>query len=463
VRRTDATLPLVDSGDLGRDTNTAPWLFLLVQRDRPLAPSARYRLADIEAVTLGRGATRGRSEGPAGHHEISIDDPWMSTAHARLVREGRGFVLEDLGSRNGTLRNGTPTTRASLDDGDVIELGRTFFLYRDAIAGAAGDVDESALTPLAHGMLTLSPSFAGELERLSRIARTTISIIVIGETGTGKEVLSRTLHALSGRSGPFVAVNCAALPDGLVQSELFGHKKGAFSGAVEDRPGLVRSADAGTLLLDELGDLGPTGQGALLRVLQEGEVLPVGGSRPVSVDVRVVSATHRDLESLTAAGTFRSDLLARLSGFVFRVPALRQRREDLGILLRGFLRTLAPDPAAITLSQEATRALLAYPWPSNIRELEKCVAAAMAQALDGAIQGHHLPDAVRAAARVPKVARATPNPTSGLHAERRSQIIALLHEHAGNVSAVARAMGTARAQIHRWLRKFELDPAEYRR
>jgi transcriptional regulator with GAF, ATPase, and Fis domain len=466
------TLPLGKSGVV-RPTSKAAWLFLLLHRDRLLVPSARYRLDDADTVSIGRGPA-GSAKRDGGQLEIAVDDPWTSTRHVRLVYEGDHFVLEDAGSRNGTIKNGAPLmSRSTLVDGDVIELGRTFFLYRESVSlDPAGDLHESLLADFGEGMCTLSPVYAGELERLVRIAQSSVSIVAIGESGVGKEVLSRAVHALSERHGPFLAVNCSSLPDGLLQSELFGHKKGAFSGATEDRPGLVRSAHGGTLLLDEIGDLGPLGQGALLRVLQEGEVTPVGGTRPHKVDVRIVAATHRDLGALAASGAFRSDLLARLSGFVFHMPALRDRREDLGLLIRALLPRVAKDASSISLSQEAARAILAYGWPLNVRELEKCLAAAVAQADSGKIEIDHLPPALKS----PNLVRApssAPGPVpsfrppaaelEGKDAERRARIVSLLEQHAGNVSAVARETGAARAQIHRWLRRYALDPAAFRR
>lgn len=225
-------------------------------------------------------------------------------------------------------------------------------------------------------------------------------------------------------------------------------------------------------MLDEIGDLGPLGQGALLRVLQEGEVTPVGDTKPHKVDVRIVSATHRDLGALADSGAFRSDLLARLSGFVFRMPALRQRREDLGLVIRALLPRLTKDPSSISLSQEAARAILTYGWPLNVRELEKCLAAAVAQAQSGKIELEHLPPAlsspnlVRAPSSAPRPAPSfrPPAPELGAtDAERRARIASLLEQHAGNISAVAREMGAARAQIHRWVRRYALDPAMFRR
>jgi sigma-54 dependent transcriptional regulator, acetoin dehydrogenase operon transcriptional activator AcoR len=452
---------------------TAAWLYLLLHRDRLLAPSARFRLDEASEVCIGRGIARERRR-EGQRLEIGIDDPWTSTQHVRLVRDGRRLTLEDAGSRNGTFKNGVAVTdRSWLQDGDVIELGRTFFLYRESESlDPAGDLDETQLAVAAPGMSTLSPAYTQELERLTRLARSDVSIVAIGESGVGKEVLSRAIHELSERRGTFLAVNCSSLPDGLLQSELFGYKKGAFSGALEDRPGLVRSADAGTLLLDEIGDLGPLGQGALLRVLEEGEVTPVGGTRPHKVDVRVISATHRDLNALASSGAFRSDLLARLSGFVFHIPPLRDRREDLGILIRTLLPRVARDPSLISLSQEAARALLTHGWPLNVRELEKCLGAAAAQSPDGKIQIDHLPPAL-SSAKGTRTPSGAPGPSSAPPArtgapdakdiERRARMVALLEQHAGNVSAVAREMGAARAQIHRWLRRYALDPATFRR
>jgi sigma-54 dependent transcriptional regulator, acetoin dehydrogenase operon transcriptional activator AcoR len=456
----DATRPLTDSGALDSPEGGSPYLFLLLQRDRPLAGSARYCLQHIDAVLLGRGSARARTYPGARQLEIAIDDPWMSTAHARIVREGRGFVLEDLGSRNGTARNGLPEQRVTLVDGDIVEVGRSFFLFRASLDARVADVDEAELEHALPGMPTLSPALGRALDRVAQLAHSSISIVLFGESGTGKEVLARAIHERSSRPGPFIAVNCAALTDTLVASELFGHKRGAFSGAIEERAGLVRSTHGGTLLLDEVGDLTATGQGALLRVLQEGEVLPVGASVPVRVDTRVIAATHRDLDALVAAGTFRRDLLARLSGFVFQLPRLRERREDLGLLIRVLLHRLAAVPGNISFSLDATRALLAYPWPLNVRELEKCLAAAIAQAPDGVIRAVHLHDAVRVGPSPHKPDDASVSSEAAL--ERRDVLVALLREHTGNVSAVAREMRVARAQIHRWLRRYDLDAASFR-
>jgi len=285
-----------------------------------------------------------------------------------------------------------------------------------------------------------------------------VSVVLHGESGTGKEVVARAIHELSGRAGAFVAVNCGALPDTLVESELYGHKKGAFSGALEDRPGLVRSADRGTLFLDEIGDLPLPAQAAFLRVLQEREVMPVGATRPVPVDFRLVAATHRNLEALADKGDFRPDLLARISGFTVTLPPLRARREDLGLLVGALLRRLAPEKAAqVTLACDAARALCRHAWPLNIRELQQCLSVSAALSPRGVIEAEHLPIASAAASRPAVAERELDDPEA-----LRKTLVALLEQHRGNISYVARDLGKARMQIHRWMRRFNLDPDAFR-
>jgi MoxR-like ATPase len=283
----------------------------------------------------------------------------MSQTHARLERGLGQWTAEDAGSKNGTLLNGEPLQRGRLDDGDLLTFGYTIFLFRGALPVCREELalDATQLTPVAPGMMTLVPELERDLARLAQVAASGVTVMIRGETGTGKEVLARAVHTLSRRSGDFVAINCGALTDTLVESELFGHRKGAFSGAVEDYVGLVRSAHGGTLLLDEIGDLPPASQAAFLRVLQEREVMPVGATRAVPVDLRIISATHRDLEELVAQGKFRADLLARVSGFRLDLPPLRDRREDVGLLVAQLVRRLAGAAAGdVVFTESAARA-----------------------------------------------------------------------------------------------------------
>ncbi|HEY6461948.1 MAG TPA: sigma 54-interacting transcriptional regulator, partial [Polyangiaceae bacterium] len=259
-------------------------------------------------------------------------------------------------------------------------------------------------------------------------------------------------------------VNCGALPTSLVEGLLFGHVKGAFSGAARDEVGFVRSADGGTLFLDEIGDLPATSQAALLRVLQEHEVIPIGATRAVKVDVRVVAATHRPLDALSDSGGFRSDLLARLKGYSHRLPALRERMPDFGVIVADVLAHVAGDRASrLSFAPEAARALLAYAWPLNIREIHQAMASAMALAPGDVIEAEHLPaELFEPPTSSSKAAPATPLPSPPADDLLRDRIVALLHEHRGNVTAVARVMGKAPAQIHRWMHRFAIDPDAYR-
>ena len=448
----------------------APHLFLALHCEKPLAAASRHSLAQVDAVSIGRSRERGCKridEDGKRVLALAVEDPWMSGKHARLSRTAAGWLLEDAGSRNGTLVNGIPRKTALLAEGDTFELGHTFFVFRDAVpvAGNRPDVDASQLEPPAPGLATLSGRLAAEFERLKLIARSPVSVVIAGESGSGKELAARAIHQLSGRTGAFVPVNCGAIPGTLVETELFGYRRGAFTGASEDRPGLVRTADRGTLFLDEVADLPGPGQAALLRALQESEVLPIGGTKAVKVDLRLIAATHRDLKALVQRGEFRADLYARIGGFTLTLPPLRSRREDLGILLAALLRRAAPDRCeSIQLSCEAARLLFRYGWPLNVRELEKSLTAAVALAPGGVIEPEHLPDDVRADPARPVTAapQAPPAALSDEDAQRRDQLAALMREKRGNIAAVARSLGKARMQVQRWLKRFGLDPQSFR-
>lgn len=425
----------------------SPVLFVVIRCDQVVAAPHRFNLAAIDEVLFGRGDMPPSVD--ARVLKISIPDPRMSLPHARLRRSDGRFVLHDLESKNGSLVNGLRAEETSLGDGDLIELGGTFLIFRWLDDGETGGA-QSLL-----GIDTLLPRWARELAAARDVSRSSVPLLLLGETGTGKEVVARAAHAESGRGGSLVPVNCAALPAALVESELFGTKKGAFSGADTDRSGLIAAAHKGTLFLDEIGELPMTAQAALLRVLQDGQVTPLGATKAISYDVRVISATNRDLPALVTSGRFRADLYARLTGFKLYLWPLRERREDIGLLVASLVRRLAPERAAsLTFSLAAARCLFHHDWPLNIRELEKALAAALALS-PGRIERAHLQLAPPSPAESPRAPADVPH--SPEHDERRQKLIELLALHDGNISAVAREMGKDRVQIRRWLRMYQLD------
>jgi len=440
------------------------YLFVVLECDRPVSGSSRHCLRAVSEVILGRGEERAAVR-DGSRLALTIPSRWLSNEHARLRHQGEQWVLEDLGSRNGTSVNGRPVVHVALADGDVIEVGRALLVFREAMhAPPAAPIDlDTRAAEFAHpGLGTLVPGIASEMEALASIAASPLPVLVRGETGTGKELLARAVHALSGRAGAFVPVNCGAIPGELVESHLFGHTKGAFSGAVRQETGFVQAAHGGTLFLDEIGDLPAASQAALLRVLQESEVVPVGSVRAVRIDLRVVAATHQPLESLIARGVFRTDLLARLDGFTFTLHPLRERREDLGLLVANLLQAACGASRVPILATAVGRALVRYSWPLNIRELGHCLSRACALAREGgSIELSHLPAPVRDALEADIDGPAGTDPEAD-DARLRAQLEALLVEHRGNIAKVARALGKARMQVHRWLKRFEIDPERYR-
>jgi DNA-binding NtrC family response regulator len=432
----------------------SPRLVVAFECGRPLAPALRLSLTDVDEVVIGRGP--GRRWSRAGRQlVVTVGDAEMSRMHVRLVRRHDGWRLEDIGSKNGTLVSGTRIERCTLADSDVIQIAGTVLVYRDRAGQCApGDRDLAAdqETPAAFRSLSL------DVERraldLMRVAPTAIPVLVAGETGTGKELVAAAIHDLSGRSGPFVAVNCGALPRTLIESELFGHRRGAFSGAGEDRTGLARRASGGTLFLDEVAELPAESQAALLRLLQQGEVRPVGSAETITVDVRVIAATHQDLRARIADGRFRRDLYGRLSGYEVHLPPLRERREDIGSLVSVLLRRMGAENA---FEPRAAFGLFVHSYPMNVRELEQALATAAALAGSGPIELEHLPEAIRASVH------ATPAELGPEEAALQAKLVDLLRENGGNVSATARALEKAPIQVRRWCRRLGIELADYKR
>jgi transcriptional regulator with GAF, ATPase, and Fis domain len=310
-------------------------------------------------------------------------------------------------------------------------------------------------------------------QRMSTIAPTSLTVLLLGETGTGKEVFARKLHAESGRRGEYLAVHCGALPRDLIASELFGHVRGAFSGAAQARPGVIAAADGGTVLLDEIGDCPPEVQVALLRVLQEKRVRPVGSDRELPVQTRFVAATHRPLEAAVHDGSFRADLFARLAQTTIRLPPLRERKPELLELVNSLAAEVG---AKLSWTVDAAELLLAWDWPFNVRELQSLVRAFVAlRGARGPLEVGYLrenhPDLTRARSasngdqrgQLGALPESAPFPDSNTEeVSLRVRLRGLLSEHAGNVSEVARALGKPRSQVYRWLKDQGVSAQRFR-
>ena len=298
----------------------------------------------------------------------------------------------------------------------------------------------------------------GEVLKLAEtVAPTESTVLIQGDSGTGKEVIARYIHGLSPRGeGPFVSINCGALPESLLESELFGHVKGSFTGAVRDSAGLFAAARGGTFFLDEVGETTPAIQVKLLRVLQEREVIPVGGTEPVPVDVRLIAATNRDLEEEIRAGRFRSDLYYRLNVIAIHLPPLRTRRDDIALLGEAFLHRVASErqEEPKTLAPDTLDAILAYDWPGNVRELENALERAVTLTPGREIGATALPQRVTERRAEPLVAeRAHPNPA--LDVIERAYIQWVLQAEAGNKTRAAEVLGIDPSTLYRKLSRYE--------
>jgi transcriptional regulator with PAS, ATPase and Fis domain len=453
ARRDGDTLSLEGTTQQAREP-AAGSLLLLLEYQRPSAGSARYLL---DEVIIGRGPQRAVERTRRGTVErltLRAPDRFMSREHVKLVRFAGQWRAIDLQSKNGIVVDGEPCDKATLRDGAIVEVGQTAFLVRSQ------GVPRQAPWQL-HDLCTWHDALGTTLDEAARLAKTDVPVLLLGETGTGKEVVARALHAASQRKGALVAVNCAALPRTLLETELFGHRKGAFSGADADRVGLVRSADGGTLFLDELGELPESAQAALLRVLEEKAVVAVGDTRPVRVDFRLVAATNRDLPRLVETGAFRADLYARLMGLVVKLPRLSERREDLGMLIASILARSTHTPERVTLTNQAARALLAHPWPHNVRQLSACLKTAIGLSDELAIDLYHLKldqgEGACASQPPPEPERLNDDEQA-----MRTRIVQLLSGHGGNVAQVARELGKAPTQVYRWMQRYGIRPGQFR-
>jgi DNA-binding NtrC family response regulator len=311
-------------------------------------------------------------------NDVVIDDGFVSSFHAHVFLRGERLFVRDLDSTNGTFVGGVRVIEAEVRPEAPLKLGRV------ALRVEPQESPEKLAAPEGEGpwrcgdLVTMDPAFARTFTLIEKVAAHDASVCVFGETGTGKELAARSLHELGGRhKGPFVALNCAALPANLIEAELFGHEKGAFTGADKARAGAFEQAQGGTLFLDEVGELPLEMQAKLLRVLEERRVRRLGGKSDLAVDVRVVAATHRNLVEQVRMGDFREDLLHRLYVIPVRLPALRERRPDIAFLAAHLAQQLSPTKAEVKLTPAAQTKLLQHPFPGNVRELRNVVQRAL--------------------------------------------------------------------------------------
>jgi transcriptional regulator with GAF, ATPase, and Fis domain len=386
---------------------------------------ARFQLSVEEPLLIGRKVERGG---------VSIDDPRMSRVHAHIRWDGRSatFRVSDAGSANGVYVDGRRSPGSKLTHATVLRLGSTVFAI----------VENDPMKAL--------------VARLDRVAKSDLSVLLAGETGTGKELWANELHKRSGRSGAFVPVNCASLSSDLLGAELFGHTRSAFSGATSERPGLFRAAERGTLFLDEIGDMALEHQPALLRALQERAVRPVGSEREVPVDARIVAATHRDLPQMVATGSFREDLMARLAQVELRVPPLREHPHSLPSLVADLSADLG---MTVHVTADAMEALAAAHWQYNVRELAGLIGrlklfGEVPYELNRAFLEAEAPHLV-----IPRGTDPPPAPEAADGpAISRASLEAAFEGGARSVTEVARELGTSRTQVYRWLRRFGMKP-----
>ncbi|MEO7037110.1 MAG: sigma 54-interacting transcriptional regulator [Polyangiaceae bacterium] len=392
------------------------------------APTS-FTLRPGDELTLGSGRTAA----------LRLDDPAVSSVHCRLRVLDSGVFVEDLSSKNGLYVGGARVPSALLS-----ESGAAFVVGRSAVCvrTVERDEEERPSEPLP-GLIGTSAPMLRLARLVRRHAKSRVPILLQGESGTGKDMVARAVHELGRRDGPYVPLNMAALPESLADAELFGHRRGAFTGAVSNRVGAFEQAHDGTLFLDEIAELPLSIQVKLLRVVEDGMVRAVGAAQALRVVVRLVSASWAPLDERVLEGRFRADLYHRLATVVVELPPLRERRSDIAQLSHSLLRRMRADVGERTLSSAALSRLVAQSWPGNVRELGAVLYRAAASA-DYEIGARHVDEASRQAP----------------HARRPTQDAqALLESCAGNVSQAARAAGVARSTFRAWLAKPQASAA----
>jgi len=437
VGRSDAAGTMFDSGHAPESGRTleitglehyGPWALELGSE------------ASTQAVPLDAGRELVLGSSPAA--DVRVEDRAVSSRHCSVQVRPHAVLVRDLGSKNGTFVGSGRVPAAELrGDGAAFVIGRTSVrLCRTE------DLDAAPPGAPLDGLVGGSAAMLRVAAEVRRHARLKAPVLIQGESGTGKDVVARCLHDLSGRSGSYVPLNVGALQESLADAELFGHRRGAFTGAVANRPGAFEQAHGGSLFLDEIADLAPSIQVKLLRIVEDGLLRPLGATRPMQVDVRVVSASWASLEERVQQGRFRADLFHRLSTVVLRLPPLRSRTSDIPALSAALLQRIAGETGRKRLTSAALGRLVSYPWPGNVRELFSVLYRAAVASAGPNIDAAHI--------KLESAPRASHGPGA---AERALLILA---QHHGNVSAAARAAGVARSTFRSWLERARAEGAE---
>ncbi len=401
--------------------------------------SARLDGKELAAHVFTRGSV---TVGSAAGNDLVIPHDTVSRRHLELSTKGGSLFVKDLGSRNGTRLAGSRVGEAFLGIGGVLVLGNVELRIDDASEARAH------FGPLE----SVVPVMREAIESLRRVAPSDTTVLLEAETGSGKDVTARALHQASARAqGPFETLDCSALPKDLAASELFGHVKGAFTGAERARAGVFERAEGGTVFLDELGELPLELQPLLLRALENREVRRVGDERPRRIDVRVIAATHRELDADVRAGRFRADLLHRLAVVRVRLPPLRERLDDLPLLVRAILEQLGPRARGFALTPTLLKQLRAHAWPGNVRELKNLIERALAIGELGLSSAAGEADAPARALDYHQARE------DALAAFEHDFVVHLLRTFDGNVSKAAREAGLDRVYLHKLIKRHGID------
>ena len=429
------------------------------------------------ALVLLSGPDRGRDQtidrelfriGKSGDNDLVLSDETVSRHHCEILRETRGYLLRDLGSTNGTLLDGAEIREAYLKPGAIITVGKVELKVRPFAERIELLPSDKPRFGEAAGKSVAMREIFGLLERL---APTDATVLLTGETGTGKDVLARSIHGASPRAQrPFLVVDCGAVVGSLIESELFGHEKGSFTGASAQRQGAFELANGGTLFLDEIGELPLDLQPKLLRALEQRSFRRVGGSKEIRVDIRVIAASKRNLKLEVERGKFREDLFFRLAVVPIEVPPLRERREDIPLLIDTLLVALSDGGPSLTVADDARDALVAHDWPGNVRELRNVLerAAYLARATgETDVRLASVPFAGKPAGWDPsgmpafdgkKSYRQTKSEWEEVFEKRYVQW--LLERNEGNISAAAREADMDRKYLHKLAKKHGLHPSD---